>query len=104
MGHHKIRFTIRSLMIAVVIVAGLLALPNGLGVIVLACGLPCLAVIGAQWLVSRGHRHIAAFGFWSLATLTNALYAASCVAPDIYLDVLLMFGWLVIVIPAVGAL
>jgi hypothetical protein len=91
-------------MIAVAIVAGLLALPNGCGVIVIVFSLPCLAVIGAQWLVFRGQRHIAAFGFWFLATLTNALYTASCVAPDVYLLVPLYLGWLVIVAPTIGSL
>jgi hypothetical protein len=32
----RVRFTIRSLMIAVVVVAGLLAIPTGWGVIVIA--------------------------------------------------------------------
>ncbi len=91
-------------MIVVLVVAVLLALPRGLGLIVLACSLPCLAIVGAQWLVLRGHRHIAAFGFWSLAALTNVLYAAFCVAPDLYVLPLLFIGWLIILAPTVGAL
>ncbi len=79
-------------------------LPDGLGLIVLACGLPCLAIIGAQWLEFRGDRHLAAIGFWTLATLTNFLYAASCVAPDVFLLGPLFLGWLIIVAPTVGAL
>jgi hypothetical protein len=104
MSLRDIRFTIRSLMIAVAIVAGLLTLSNGYGLIILACGLPCLSVIGSQWLVLRGHRLIAAFGFWSLAILANLSYVAFCVAPDIYLLIALFLGWLVIVGPSLGAL
>src|SRR5438034_9255554 len=101
---HRAQFTIRSLMIAVVVVAGVLALPGGYGLIVLACCLPCFGVIGAQWLVFRGHRRLAALGFWTLATLTNILYVASCVAPDIYLAAPLFLGWLVIIAPTVAGL
>lgn len=100
----RVRFTIRTLMVAVLAVAGLLALPNGLGLIMLVSCLPCFAMIGGQWLVFRGHRHLAALGFWSLATLTNVLYAASCLAPDIYLLAPLFFGWLIIGATTVGAL
>ncbi|MFI5387530.1 MAG: hypothetical protein ACHQ50_15585 [Fimbriimonadales bacterium] len=100
----RLRFTVRSLMIAVVVVAGLLALPTERSVIVIALSVPCLALIGGQWLVFQGHRHLAAFGFWVLATLTNVLYAAACVAPDSYLLPALFLGWLVIVAPTIGGL
>lgn len=99
-----IRFTIRGLMIAIGIVAGLLALANRYGVIVLALSLPCLGVFGAEWLVFRGHRQLAACGFWTLASLINLLYAASCVAPDVYLLIPFFFGWLIIVAPTIGGL
>jgi hypothetical protein len=59
----RARFTIRSLMIVVAIVGGLLAVPLGFAVIVLVGCIPCLAVMGSQWLVFRGHRRFAAFGF-----------------------------------------
>ena len=104
MRNPRLRFTIRTMMIAVLVVAVLLALPKGPGLIVLAVSLPCLVILGAQWLVLRGHRHIAAFGFWSLATLTNVSYAAFCVAPDIYVQLFLFIGWLIIVAPTLGAL
>jgi hypothetical protein len=78
------RFTIRSLMIAVVVVAGLLALRNWLGLLVIALPLPCLAGVGGQWLVFRGRQQFAAFGFWVPATVINILFAASCVAPEAY--------------------
>jgi len=91
-------------MIAVVVVVGLLALPTDRSVIVIALSLPCFALIGAQCLVFRGHRHLAAFGFCVLATLTNVLYAAFCVAPDSYLLIPLFLGWLVDVVPTIGGL
>jgi hypothetical protein len=72
-------------MIAIATVGALLALPNGCGVIILVGCLPILAVISAQWLVFRGHRRVAAIGFWALAGLMNLLYVACCVAPDMYL-------------------
>jgi hypothetical protein len=100
----RFRFTIRSFMIGVVVGAGLLALPNGLGLMVIALSFPCLAPIGAQWLVFRGKRHLAAFGFWSLAILTNVLYAAAGVAPDAYLLPALFIVWMVIAAPVIGSI
>jgi hypothetical protein len=97
----RLQFTIRSLMIAVVVVAGLL---RGLGLTVIGLSLPFLAVVGAQWLVFRGQRRFAAFGFWLAATLTNVLYAASCVAPDAYLLPALFLGWMIIAGPTIGSL
>lgn len=88
----RVRFTIRSLMIAVVVVAGLLMLPVVWGVIGLALSLPGLAVLGAHWLVFRGHRHLVAVFFWVLASLINVLYAAACICPDVYLLGLLFIG------------
>jgi hypothetical protein len=91
-------------MIAVVIVAGLFTLRGEYALIVLACSLMCVGVIGAQWLVYRGHRRVAAFAFWSFATLTNVVYAAMCVAPDIWLLIPLFRGWLFVIVPTVGSL
>ncbi|MFI5454209.1 MAG: hypothetical protein ACHRXM_02040 [Isosphaerales bacterium] len=98
-----VRFTIRSLMIAVAIVAGLLSLPTGWAVIVIALSLPCLALIGARWLVLRGYRRVSAFGFCVFATLINVLYAASCIAPDVYVFIPFFLG-LVIVGPTIGGI
>ena len=100
----RLRFTICNLMIAVVVVAGLLALSINVAVIVIALSLTCFTVIGAQWLVFRRKRHLATFAFGLLATLTNVSYVASCVAPDAYLLIALFLGWLVIVAPTNGAL
>ncbi len=100
----RLRFTIGSLMIAVAVVAVLLALPDGWGVIVLVLTIPCLALVGAQWLVFRGHRRLAAVGFWGLAFSINALYVVAGIAPDLYLYYALLFEWLVIVAPTLGGL
>ena len=59
------QFTIRSLMIAVVVVAGLLALPNALGLMVIALSFPLLALVGHQWLVFRGQRRSRRLAFGS---------------------------------------
>lgn len=97
---HGIRFTIRSMMIAVLVVASLLALPGGWGVIVMALALPCLATIGSQWLVFRGHRHLATICFWVPAILSNALFAAFCVSPEVYFLGSVLLVWLVFIMPA----
>jgi hypothetical protein len=97
------RFTIRSLMIAVVVVAGLLSLRNVWTVIVIALSLSGLALIVAQWLISRGHRQFTSAFFWVPASLTNALYAAACIRPDVYLLIWLFLGWLLIVLPMIAA-
>jgi hypothetical protein len=65
--------------------------------ILLACCVLCFVAIGVQWLVFRGQKQHAAIRFWALAALINVLYAASCVAPDIYLVVLLFLGWAIMV-------
>jgi hypothetical protein len=91
-------------MIAVIVAAGLLSVSSGWGVIVIAVSLPCLALIGTQWLAFRGHRHVAAFGFWVPAILANTLYIACCIAPDRYLLGRLFLGWLVIVVPSIAGL
>ena len=96
------RFTIGSLMIAVAVVAGLLALPIAGAVGLLVLCIPCLALIGAQWFVFRGHRRLAAIAFWGLAILINALYVVSCLAPDYYLLMPLFLGWIVIAGPVIG--
>jgi hypothetical protein len=98
----RAQFTIRTLMITVAVVAGLFALPNGLGLMVVGSSLPCLAVFGAQWLVFRGRQRYSAFGFWVSATLINVLYAAACVAPDAYALPALYLGWMVIAAPVIG--
>jgi hypothetical protein len=69
--------------------------------------IPCLAVIGAHWLVFRGHRRLAAFGFWFLAISINGLYAACLYAAffgvalnDLVLAILFV-AWMVIFLPTI---
>ena len=89
-------------MIAIGLVAGLLALPSSWRelAITLVLAIACLPVLGAWWLVHRGRRRLAKWGFWALATLINVLYGAACVAPDVHVTIPPFLGWLVIVLPA----
>jgi hypothetical protein len=98
----RLRFTIRSLMIAVAVVAGLMVLPREWVVLAVVFSIPSLPLTGAVWLASRGHRRPAAVCFGILAVLANGLYAVLCITPDCYLDILLVMAWFVIVLPAVG--
>jgi hypothetical protein len=68
----RAQFTIRSLMIAVVIVAGLLARPDELRGVAAVLSLPCLGLFTAWRLLLGGHRRLAATCFWSLAIPVNA--------------------------------
>ena len=75
-----VRFTIRGLMIAVAIVAGLLALsrwPEGL---VVAFGLLYLSLIVVLWRMFRGFRRLSALCFGVVATVANIGCAALCIS------------------------
>jgi hypothetical protein len=98
----RVRFTIRGLLIAVVVIAGLLALPGRWGVLAILLFLMCLSVITARWLFLQGNRRLAAFGFWIPAILVNLLFAASCVSPEIYFLGSLTLAWLLIVMPSIA--
>jgi hypothetical protein len=104
MRRFRPRFTIQSLMMVVVVVAGLLTLQKWLGLMVIALPFPCLAGVGALWLVFRGQQQFTAFGFWVTATLINVSYAALYVAPEAYLLPALFLGWMVFAGPAIGGL
>jgi hypothetical protein len=101
MHFSRAQFTIRSLMIAVVIVAGLLALPSGLREVAGVVSLPCLALFMAWRLLKGGHRRLAAICFWSLALPVNVLFAALCASPGI-LSVGLFFVWSFAVMPTLA--
>ena len=75
-----------------------------IGGIPVAVVLLFLGPISAQWLIFRENRHLAGFCFWVLGTLTNALYAALCVVPELYVLLVLVLGWMLIVAPTVGGL
>ena len=94
----RAQFTIRSLMIAVVIVAGLLARPDELRGVAAVLSLPCLGLFTAWRLLLGGHRRLAATCFWSLAIPVNVLYLALCAVPGM-LSVALFFIWLFVIMP-----
>jgi hypothetical protein len=97
----RARFTIRSLMIAVVIVAGLLALPLGLRVVVAVLSLPFLALYSAGRLLEGGHRRLAAIGFWGMAIPVNVLFTVCCASPGMF-SVGLFVLWLFLILPALA--
>jgi hypothetical protein len=99
---HRVQFTIQSLMIAVVIGAGLLALPRGLREVTAVLSLPLLAVYLAGRLLDGGHRRLAAIGFWGLAIPVNFLFVAFCASPGM-LSVGLFFLWLFVILPTLAA-
>jgi hypothetical protein len=99
---HRAQFTIGSLMIAVVVVAGLLALPRGLREVTAVLSLPLLAVYSAGRLLDGGHRRLAAISFWGLAIPVNVLFAVFCASPGM-LSVGLSFLWLFVIMPTLAA-
>jgi hypothetical protein len=97
----RAQFTIRSLMIAVMVVAGLLALPEGWGAVAVVLSLPCLALFAAWRLLRGGHRRLAAIAFWGLAVPVNVLFTASCTSPGM-LSAGLFFIWLLVILPTLA--
>jgi hypothetical protein len=100
------RFTIKSLMLVVAFAAGLLALY----VRFLAAYFPpwILAIPSTIAFVAYGLwcwrcRRVAAFGFVGSAILSNCLYAVASIYHDYMLMPALMFAWLLIFLPLVGA-
>lgn len=97
-----VQFTIRTLMIAAAIIAGLLALPDEWRVVAAALALPCLALVAARRLLLRGRRQLAGACFWVLAIGVNILFAVSCIAPEGYLLGLLVLVWLSTLLPTLA--
>jgi hypothetical protein len=96
------RFTIRGLLIAIAIIAGLLALPDPWRVIVFAFSIPCLALIYARRLHAHGLLGMAGFCLWTSATLINVLYVAGSIFPGLHLSLLCMV-WLVLILPTLAS-
>lgn len=96
------RFTIRSLLIAIAVIAGLLALPDDCRIVGFALSFPCLAIVYAQWLHAHGQLRTAGLWFWTLAIVINALYTACSAFPGIHF-VLLWLAWLFLVLPILGS-
>jgi hypothetical protein len=87
-------------MLAVVVAAGLLALP-AVGWIF---AFPCLALLVARWLWLRRYRRGTAFGFGGLAILGSVLYVVAGTYPDYMLLPALFIGWWVVILPTIGGL
>ncbi len=103
------RFTVRSLMIWVAAVAGVLAIARPVGQsrsapVAIVLGVYGLVLLGADGLVRRGHRRIAAVGFWTTAILANVVYAVCCISPNHYLRIRLAIGWAIVIVPTLGEL
>jgi hypothetical protein len=75
----RARFKISSLMIAVALVAGVLAIMRSAAALVLSVGLLYIALIGVLWWMFRGFRRFSALCVGVVAVLTNTLCAFLCV-------------------------
>jgi hypothetical protein len=95
------QFTIRSLMIAVVIVAGLLAVPGEWRAVATVLAIPCVALFAAWRLLRGGHLRLAAYAFWGPAIPSNILYAALCASPGLH-SVGLFYLWLFVLLPSLA--
>jgi hypothetical protein len=93
-GLSRVQFKVRSLMIAVAAVAGLLALAlSPVGLVVLS-GLLYLAPIGALWWMFRGFRRLSALCFGVVGTSVNILSAGLCInLLDLGGAVPIFLGW-----------
>ena len=76
------RLTIRSLMISIAVLAGLLAMHPALALIVIVLFVPYVSWIGARWLLRREYHSMVACEFWIAATTINVSVAVYCVAPS----------------------
>ncbi len=95
MRRPPVRFTIRSLMIAVALAGGLLAVARSPIALVVAFGLLYLAMIGVMWWMFRGFRRLSACCFGVVAALINTLSAALCIfLLNLSGVVLISLGWL----------
>jgi hypothetical protein len=90
----RLRFTIRSLMIAVAIVAGLLALPPWPEGFLVAFGLLYLSQIAVLWWMFRRFRRLSALCFGLVAAVANTWCAACCIYVSNLGGLTLIFaGW-----------
>jgi hypothetical protein len=90
----RVQFKVRSLMIAVAVVAGLVAValsPIGLFV---ALGLLYVSLFGVWWWVFRGFRRLSGLCFGVVGASVNTLSAAVCVyLLNTRVFVLMFIGW-----------
>ena len=95
------RFTIRSVMLAVAVAAGLLAVVKWWGAIAIAISLTFAALFHAFSLFSRGHRRPAAFWFWVPIIVSNIFFVGCCASPELFFIAVGFGGWLIFVMPAI---
>ncbi len=96
-----VQFTIRGLLIAIGVIAGLLALPDPWRVFAFALSLPCLALLYARWLYAQGLLGNAGFCFWIPAIFINVLYTILSIIPGLHL-LLLCVAWFALVLPTLA--
>jgi hypothetical protein len=95
------RFTIRGLLIAIAVIAGVLAIPDPWRVIALALSIPCLSLLYGRWLHAHGLIGMAGFCFWTSAIFINVLYVVASICPELHL-LLLCMAWFVLVLPTLA--
>ncbi len=91
-------------MVAIGVVAGLLALPLQLSLVVIALAVPCAAVGIARRLLYRRQLRLAAYAFWGVAIPINFVTALSCIAPKYLLLIPIFLGLITIGVPTIAAL
>lgn len=100
----RVRFTIRTLMAAILVVAALLVIPVDSIAILAFLTIPCMAIVGAWRLVPTKRRRVATFCFGAAAIWINALYVAVCSQPDYMLAGGLQMLWPLVTAPTILAL
>lgn len=100
----RARFSIGRVMVVIAVMAGLLALPVQLSLVVIALAIPCAAIGIARRLLYRRHLRLAAYAFWGVAIPINFLTALSCFAPKYYLLIPVFLGLITIGVPSIAAL
>jgi hypothetical protein len=80
----RARYTIGRLMIVIAVVAFILALPTGLGLMTIPLFIPVGALGISRWLFRGRRLRLAAYIFWGLAILINLATAFSCITPNPY--------------------
>ncbi len=99
MRYPRFRWSIRGIMIAVVLVALPLAMPGDTKIVAGFLSITCIGILSAVWMAFRGYRRAAAYSFAVLTAAANISYAAGCIFPSSYLLIPLYFGWVFVVAP-----
>jgi hypothetical protein len=96
------KFTIRGLMIMVVVVAGMVALPGGWRELAAVLSLPCLAIFVVPRLLRGGDRRLAAVYFWGPEIAVNVVFAAVCASAGVQ-SMALFLIWPFVILPTLAA-